>query len=156
MSVRRIRAARAGARSRLDRLATEIHALPPLAAEQGQAMNCLLLGASAVERGDSLEQIENGDQLAIAGLHLTRAARISAGQAPGPTPPRLTPAPKRSRRAQHHYPGAGNLGATADAEWPIPAGWYSDPWWRAVMTTGNDAGGPGLGSMMLFDDEFPG
>lgn len=155
MSARRIRDARAGARSRLDQLAAEIDALPPAAVEHEQAISCLLLGASVVERGASLEEIENGDQLAIAGLHLTRAARADAGLDPGPAPPRLTPAPKSSRRTPHYFPGSQAAGTTADAEWPIPAGWYSDPWWHAVMTTGNEAGGPGLGSMMLFDDEFP-
>ena len=151
MSAHRLRAARAGARERLDRLADEIDGLPPSAPGAEHAMTCLVLGASAVESGETVEQIENGDQLAIAGLHLTHAARIASRLDPGPAPPRLSPAPTRSRRAPHYYPGP-----TADSEWPIPAGWYSDPWWHAVMITGNEAGGPGLGSMMLFDDEFPG
>lgn len=160
MSTWRTRIARAGARRHLERLANEIDALPPSAPEIEQAMSCLMLGAGAVELGETREQIANSSQLAIAGLHLTRRARVKLGIAPGPSVPRLTPGPKKTRHTPHYYPGrmstgADRLGQTADSEWPIPAGWYSDPWWLDIMTTGNEAGGPGLGSMMLFDDDFP-
>ncbi len=155
MSERRLRSARRGARRRLEQLADEIDALPPSATAIAQAMDCLMLGAGVVEMGETVEQIAGGGQLAIAGLHLTRRMRTEMGLDPGPEAPALKPAPKRSRRTPHFYPGARGLGWTADAEWPIPAGWYSDPWWQTVMTTGNEDAGPGLGSMMLFDDDFP-
>ncbi|WP_024793327.1 hypothetical protein [Tomitella biformata] len=108
------RTARARASADLDRLAAEIDALP-FSPEIEQATSCLILGAAAVGFGGTDEQVENGAQLAIAGLHLTRLARVGLGQDPGPMPPRLAPAPKRSRRTPHYYPGP-----TADSEWPIP------------------------------------
>ena len=155
MNERRLRSSRRAARRHLEQLADEIDALPPSATGAAQAMDCLLLGAAAVETGETVKQIGGGGQLAIAGLHLTRKARAETGVDPGPEPAALKPAPKRSRRTPHHYPDTRGLALTADAEWPIPAGWYADPWWHAVMTTGNEGAGPGLGSMMLFDEEFP-
>ena len=155
MNERRLRSVRRGPRRRLEQLADEIDAFPPSATGIAQAMDCLVLGAGAVEMGETVGQIAGGGQLVVAGLHLTHRIRTEMGLDPGPEPPALKPAPKRSRRTPHYYPGPRGLGRTADAEWPIPAGWYSDPWWHAVMTTGNEGAGPGLGSMMLFDEEFP-
>src|SRR4051794_13174073 len=98
MNSRRVRAAQADARGHLERLADEIDALPSSAPDLEQAMSCLLLGAGAVEFGDTIEQVRNGAQLAIAGLYLTRGARVVLGIVPGPQPPPPAPAPKKSRQ----------------------------------------------------------
>ncbi|MGH8880809.1 MAG: hypothetical protein ACRD0P_26235, partial [Stackebrandtia sp.] len=41
----------------------------------------------------------------------------------------------------HYYPGGMVKGR------PVPAGWYSEPWWKTALV----AGAWGIGSMMIFD-----
>lgn len=49
-------------------------------------------------------------------------------------------------RTTNYYPGGRVAGR------PVPAGWYSEPWWRPALV----AGAWGLGSVLLFDALFSG
>ena len=55
-----------------------------------------------------------------------------------------SPAP--SQRTPNYYPGGRVAGR------PVPAGWYSEPWWKPALV----AGAWGLGSVLLFDALFSG
>jgi hypothetical protein len=55
-----------------------------------------------------------------------------------------SPAP--SERTPNYYPGGRVAGR------PVPAGWYSEPWWKPALV----AGAWGLGSVLLFDAMFSG
>ena len=54
---------------------------------------------------------------------------------PGPTP-----------RTPNYYPGGRVAGR------PVPAGWYSEPWWKSALRTGAWT----MGSVLLFDAMFSG
>ena len=49
-------------------------------------------------------------------------------------------------RTPNYYPGGRVAGR------PVPAGWYSEPWWKTALV----AGAWGVGSMLLFDSLFSG
>jgi hypothetical protein len=54
--------------------------------------------------------------------------------------------PTPSQRTPNYYPGGRVAGR------PVPAGWYSEPWWKTALV----AGAWGLGSVLLFDALFDG
>jgi hypothetical protein len=54
--------------------------------------------------------------------------------------------PNPSDRNAHYYPG-GNVAGR-----PVPAGWYSEPWWKPALV----AGAWGVGSALLFSAMFSG
>ena len=54
--------------------------------------------------------------------------------------------PTPSERTPNYYPGGRVAGR------PVPAGWYSEPWWKPALV----AGAWGLGSVLLFDAMFTG
>jgi hypothetical protein len=54
--------------------------------------------------------------------------------------------PTPSQRTPNYYPGGRVAGR------PVPAGWYSEPWWKPALV----AGAWGLGSVLLFDAMFSG
>ena len=54
--------------------------------------------------------------------------------------------PTPSERTPNYYPGGRVAGR------PVPAGWYSEPWWKPALV----AGAWGLGSVFLFDAMFSG
>jgi hypothetical protein len=54
--------------------------------------------------------------------------------------------PVPTNRTPNYYPGGRVAGR------PVPAGWYSEPWWKPALV----AGAWGLGSVMLFDALFTG
>jgi hypothetical protein len=49
-------------------------------------------------------------------------------------------------RTPNYYPGGRVAGR------PVPAGWYSEPWWKTALV----AGAWGVGSVLLFDAMFSG
>lgn len=51
-----------------------------------------------------------------------------------------------SQRTPNYYPGGRVAGR------PVPAGWYSEPWWKTALV----AGAWGVGSVLLFDALFSG
>src|SRR5437763_13862611 len=52
--------------------------------------------------------------------------------------------PTPSQRTPNYYPGGRVAGR------PVPAGWYSEPWWKTALV----AGAWGVGSVLLFDALF--
>lgn len=134
--------------------------------------------ADAAERytaaGSQLEQAGTAQQYrlvtdtALEGLYYVRAARTAMGIDPGPELPdpqqrqragaleseqavdvegrTVTGAPSPSDRNSHYYPGGTVRGR------PVPAGWYSEPWWRPMLM-----GGAGVvGGMMVASVLFSG
>lgn len=51
-----------------------------------------------------------------------------------------------SERTPNYYPGGRVAGR------PVPAGWYSEPWWKPALV----AGAWGVGSVLLFSTLFSG
>src|SRR5689334_25075628 len=54
--------------------------------------------------------------------------------------------PRPGGDTPYYYPGGRVAGR------PVPAGWYSEPWWKPALV----AGAWGLGSVLLFDAMFSG
>ena len=122
--------------------------------------------------GCQLEQARTPHQFALAretaleGLAYVRAARTALGIDPGPELPPLAAARgvrpahqgARGRRAgadvpgrpaarpgtPYYYPGGRYQGR------PVPAGWYSTPWWKTAL----GAGAGVLGGMLIADALF--
>ena len=124
--------------------------------------------ASQIDQATSDKQAQLAKESAVEGLYYVRAARIAMGMDPGPELEALagqrsagavtearrvqfedreieaSPAP--SQRTPNYYPGGRVAGR------PVPAGWYSEPWWKPALV----AGAWGLGSVLLFDALFSG
>jgi hypothetical protein len=124
--------------------------------------------SSAVEQATTARQALLAKESALEGLYYVRAARVAMGMDPGPELETLagqrsagtvteerrvefegreieaSPAP--SERTPNYYPGGRVAGR------PVPAGWYSEPWWKPALV----AGAWGVGSMFLFSALFSG
>ncbi len=169
---RELEDARSEARRWVERLGGQVLNLQGTDEASKQAM------ADAAERytaaGSQMDQARSAEQsrqvieTAHEGLYYVRAARTAMGLDPGPELPPLpgqaragavtetrdvdveghnySAAPDPSDRNRHYYPG-GNVAGR-----PVPAGWYSEPWWRTALT----AGAWGIGSFLLFDALFSG
>jgi hypothetical protein len=123
---------------------------------------------SQLDQARSVAQARQVTDTAHEGLYYVRAARTAMGLDPGPEIPALpgqaragavtetrdvdvdghhySASPDPSDRNRHYYPG-GNVAGR-----PVPAGWYSEPWWRTALV----AGAWGVGSFLLFDALFSG
>lgn len=124
--------------------------------------------ASQIEQATSVKQAMLAKESALEGLYYVRAARLAMGMDPGPeleplagqrvagavTEERriefegrgIAASPTPSERTPNYFPGGQVAGR------PVPAGWYSEPWWKPALV----AGAWGLGSMMLFNMMFAG
>jgi hypothetical protein len=134
--------------------------------------------ADAAERynaaGAQLDQARTAPQYrlvtdtALEGLYYVRAARTAMGMDPGPELPgsaersragelgsdrsidvdgrSITGSPRPSAQNDHYYPG-GMIGGR-----PVPAGWYSEPWWKPMLLGGVGA----FGGVLLADALFSG
>lgn len=124
--------------------------------------------SSAIDQATTAKQALLAKESALEGLYYVRAARIAMGMDPGPeletlagqrsagsvTEDRrityegreLEASPSPSDRTPNYYPGGRVAGR------PVPAGWYSEPWWKPALV----AGAWGLGSVLLFDAMFSG
>ncbi|WP_407663067.1 hypothetical protein [Micromonospora radicis] len=132
--------------------------------------------ADAAERyhaaGSQLEQARTATQYrlaretAVEGLTYIRAARTALGIDPGPDLPPLATAsgagqltvprqvdvqgqtfragPQPGRDTPYYYPGGRMQGR------PVPAGWYSTPWWKTAL----GAGAGVIGGMLIADALF--
>lgn len=155
--------ARAEARRWYDRLGGQ---LVNLRDEGGAARQALVdageryqaAGAQLAE-AHTVMQLQLARETALEGLAYVRAARISLGLDPGPELPPLASArgagtvheeqdvygyrvgPQATSSTPYYYPGGwqGNR--------PMPAGWYSTPWWKTALA----AGAGTVGGMLLFD-----
>jgi hypothetical protein len=116
-----------------------------------------------LERAATVRQYALAGDTAIEGLQYIRAAREALGLDAGPDVPRLSgqaragaitqtmdvdvgdkhyrASPQAGPGTDHYYPGGMVAGR------PVPAGWYSEPWWKTALV----AGAWGIGSMLIFD-----
>src|SRR6478752_6869636 len=164
--------AKADARRVIDRLGGQVINLSGTDDASKQAL------ADASERfnaaGSQIDQATTAKQALLAkesameGLYYVRAARTAMGMDPGPELESLSgqksagtvtedrrvefegrqieASPNPTERTPNYYPGGRVAGR------PVPAGWYSEPWWKPALV----AGAWGLGSVLLFDAMFSG
>jgi hypothetical protein len=121
-----------------------------------------------MEQARTTAQTRGVTETAYEGLYYVRAARPAMDLDPGPELPPLpgqaragavsedrtvevegqgySASPNPSDRNSHYYPG-GNVAGR-----PVPAGWYSEPWWKPALV----AGAWGVGSVLLFSTMFSG
>jgi uncharacterized membrane protein YgcG len=124
--------------------------------------------SSAIDQATSANQALLAKESALEGLYYVRAARTAMGMDPGPELETLAgqrsagsvtedrrvdfegreieASPTPSARTPNYYPGGRVAGR------PVPAGWYSEPWWKPALV----AGAWGIGSVLLFDALFSG
>jgi len=121
---------------------------------------------SQLERATSARQYELARETALEGLAYARAARVALGLDPGPDVPPLAAARgvgqlTKDREVEvqgHQYRAGPNPGADTPYYYPggrvqgrpVPAGWYSEPWWKTALIAGAGA----VGTMLLFDALF--
>ncbi|MCV7225407.1 DUF1542 domain-containing protein [Mycolicibacterium komossense] len=123
---------------------------------------------SQIDQATTAKQALLAKESAIEGLYYVRAARTAMGMDPGPELETLSgqrsagtvtedrkvefegrqieASPTPSQNTPNYYPGGRVAGR------PVPAGWYSEPWWKPALV----AGAWGLGSVLLFDAMFSG
>ncbi len=124
--------------------------------------------SSQIDQATTAKQALLAKESALEGLYYVRAARTAMGMDPGPELEGLTgqksagtvtedrrvqvegreieASPTPSQRTPNYYPGGRVAGR------PVPAGWYSEPWWKPALV----AGAWGIGSVLLFDAMFSG
>jgi hypothetical protein len=164
--------AQADARATIDRLAGQVNNLVGSneAAQQAlaDAGERYTAAGSQISQATTPAQAQLAKQTALEGLYYTRAARVAMDLDPGPPIPELdgqrsagsvtedrsvdvegreiTTSPGPSDRTPNYYPGGVVAGR------PVPAGWYSEPWWKPALV----AGAWGVGSYLLFSSLFVG
>jgi hypothetical protein len=124
--------------------------------------------SSQIDQATTAKQAMLAKESALEGLYYVRAARTAMGIDPGPeletisgqksagavTEDRrvqfegreIEASPVPTERTPNYYPGGRVAGR------PVPAGWYSEPWWKTALV----AGAWGVGSVLLFDALFSG
>jgi hypothetical protein len=160
---------RATARHWIDRLGGQLTTLDDggnPAAKQAIADAAERYNAACAELAQARTptQCQLASATAVEGLHYVRAARTALGIDPGPAVPemgtqRLTTeqrvtvggqeylaSPVPGAGTPYYYPG-GMIGTR-----PVPAGWYSMPWWKTALV----GGAVGVGSVLLMDALFGG
>lgn len=123
---------------------------------------------SQIDQATTARQALLAKESAMEGLYYVRAARVAMGMDPGPELESLSgqkaagtvtedrrvefegreieASPVPSERTPNYYPGGRVAGR------PVPAGWYSEPWWKPALV----AGAWGMGSVLLFSAMFSG
>ena len=124
--------------------------------------------SSQIDQATTAKQALLAKESAMEGLYYVRAARVAMGMDPGPELESLSgqraagtvtedrrvefegrqieASPAPSERTPNYYPGGRVAGR------PVPAGWYSEPWWKPALV----AGAWGVGSVLLFSTLFSG
>jgi len=124
--------------------------------------------SSQIDQAATAKQAMLAKESALEGLYYVRAARVAMGMDPGPelesiagqksagmvTEDRrvqfegreIEASPVPTSRTPNYYPGGRVAGR------PVPAGWYSEPWWKPALV----AGAWGMGSVLLFNAMFSG
>jgi hypothetical protein len=164
--------AKADARRLIERLGGQVFALTGTDAASTQALadasERYTAASSQIEQATTPRQAELAKDSAIEGLYYVRAARTAMGMDPGPDLEQLSgqrtagavtedrrvefdgrqieASPTPSQRTPNYYPGGRVAGR------PVPAGWYSEPWWKPALV----AGAWGVGSALLFSSLFSG
>jgi len=164
--------AKADARRVIERLGGQVLNLTGTDEASKQAMadasERYTAASSQIDQANTVRQAQLAKDSAVEGLYYVRAARTAMGMDPGPELEALTgqrsagavtedrrvqvdgrdiqASPTPSERTPNYYPGGRVAGR------PVPAGWYSEPWWKPALV----AGAWGLGSVLLFDALFDG
>jgi len=168
---RQLADARADAQRWYDRLGGQVMNLAPnndpavrqALADAGERYNA---AGSQLESSTTTRQYALAGQTAIEGLYHIRAARLGLGVDPGPDLPlteaqrqngmvtadrevtvrgeHLKASPQYAQDTPYYYPGGRMQGRR------VPAGYYSQPWWRSALATGAGV----FGGMLLFDAMF--
>ncbi|MCV7370408.1 hypothetical protein CRI77_19145 [Mycolicibacterium duvalii] len=164
--------AKADARRLIERLGGQVFALTGTDEASTQALadasERYTAASSQIEQADTARQAELAKESAVEGLYYIRAARTAMGMDPGPELETLSgqrsagavtedrrvefegrqieASPTPSQRTPNYYPGGRVAGR------PVPAGWYSEPWWKPALV----AGAWGVGSALLFSSLFSG
>ncbi|GAC70161.1 hypothetical protein [Gordonia soli] len=164
--------AKADARQSIERLGGQVFMLvgdgPASKQALADAGERYTAAGSQIEQAQSVAQAKLAKQTAIEGLYYIRAARTAMDLDPGPAIAELEgqnsagavtedrkvdfegrqieASPNPSDRTPNYYPGGRVAGR------PVPAGWYSEPWWKPALV----AGAWGIGSMFLFSAMFSG
>lgn len=132
-------------------------------ADAGERYNA---AGSQLEQARTPHQFGLARETALEGLAYIRAARTALGIDPGPEVPTLAAArgvgqltkerevdvqgqtfragPQPGRETPYYYPGGRYQGR------PVPAGWYSTPWWKTAL----GAGAGVLGGILIADALF--
>ena len=164
--------AKADARRLIERLGGQVFALSGTDDASKQALadasERYTAASSQIDQATTARQAELAKESAVEGLYYVRAARTAMGMDPGPELETLSgqrtagavtedrkvnfegrdieASPTPSERTPNYYPGGRVAGR------PVPAGWYSEPWWKPALV----AGAWGLGSALLFSTMFSG
>ena len=164
--------AKADARRVIDRLGGQVLSLTGTDDASKQALadasERFTAAGSQIDQATTSKQALLAKESALEGLYYVRAARTAMGMDPGPEIESLVgqnsagsvtedrrvnfegreieASPRPSERTPNYYPGGRVAGR------PVPAGWYSEPWWKPALV----AGAWGLGSVLLFDAMFSG
>lgn len=124
--------------------------------------------SSQISTATTVRQAELARESALEGLHYINAAREIMGLPAGPELPplegqrtagkvteertithegqQITASPVATANTPNYYPGGMVAGR------PVPAGWYSEPWWASALRTGIWT----AGSVLLFSAMFNG
>ena len=164
--------AKADARQAIERLGGQVYTLvgsnEPAKSALADASERFNAAGSQIEQATTPKQALLAKQTALEGLYYVRAARLAMDMDPGPEIPTLegqkssgavsedrdiefegrhiAASPNPSDKTPNYYPGGRVAGR------PVPAGWYSEPWWKPALV----AGAWGLGSVVLFNAMFAG
>lgn len=171
-SANQLEDAKADARQSIERLGGQVYNLVGNDDASKQALadasERYTAAGSQIEQATTPVQARLAKQTALEGLYYIRAARMAMGMDPGPEVPsidgqkaagsvtedrevefegrQVSASPNPSARTPNYYPGGRVAGR------PVPAGWYSEPWWKPALV----AGAWGIGSMFLFSAMFSG
>ncbi|MFE3542452.1 DUF1542 domain-containing protein [Nocardia sp. NPDC059177] len=171
-NARELEEAQAGARVVIERLGGQVYQLTPRNESSRQALADAAerynAAGAQLDRATSPTQAGLAEQSAVEGLYYIAAARTAMGMDPGPPIPalpgqdvagrvdqprvidhnghRIAASPAASPGTPNYYPGGRVAGR------PVPAGWYSEPWWKPALV----AGAWGAGSALLFTSLFAG
>lgn len=164
--------AKADARQSIERLGGQVYALigsnEPAKSALSDASERFNAAGSQIEQASTPRQAQLAKQTALEGLYYIRAARLAMDMDPGPEIATLegqkssgevtenrdiefegrqvSASPNPSDKTPNYYPGGRVAGR------PVPAGWYSEPWWKPALV----AGAWGVGSVFLFSAMFGG
>ncbi|WP_439957527.1 DUF1542 domain-containing protein [Nocardia crassostreae] len=168
----RLADAKADARRVIERLGGQVYNLTgtddPSKQALADAAERFTAAGSQIEQAQTPAQARLAKETALEGLYYVRAARTAMRMDPGPAVPELDgqrgagrvtedrvvnydgrsieASPTPTSRTPNYYPGGRVAGR------PVPAGWYSEPWWKTALV----AGAWGVGSVLLFDALFSG
>ena len=164
--------AQADARRWIERLGGQVMQISGTDSASKQAMadasERFTAANAAISRATTAKQANLARESALEGMHYVNAAREIMGMNPGPELPPLegqraagkvteertveangqeiTASPYASANTPNYYPGGIVAGR------PVPAGWYSRPWWADALHTGVWM----VGYSMMFNALFSG